>query len=223
MSTETAKHSIAKAEEEKILLLRLESRGIAEVEQTDVQVRLQEIWRDRREEVTIGIGRMEQHYEHILSECSTEISELEGSISHKYAAISKLQEELLVLSMRKERVAEDMEKVTAAHQEKLEILKKELADIEIKSSSYSIVRAKKVEESSLPESERSEIESELECPVCLEISRPPIYQCPEGHLICSACKPLLKACCLCETKFTDPPIRCRFAEKLASRYFKEEE
>ena len=46
MSTETAKPSIAKAEEEKILLLRLESRGIAEVEQTDVQVRLQEIWRE---------------------------------------------------------------------------------------------------------------------------------------------------------------------------------
>ena len=223
MSTETAKPSIAKEEEEKILLLRLGSRGIAEVEQTDVQVRLQEIWRDRREEVTIGIGRMEQHYEHILSECSTEISELEGSISHKYAAIAKLQEELLVLSMRKDRVAEDMEKVTEAHQEKLEILKKELADIDIKSSTYSIVRNKKVEESSLPESERNEIESELECPVCLEISRPPIYQCPEGHLICSSCKPLLKACSLCEAKFTDPPIRCRFAEKLATRYFKDEE
>ena len=93
------------------MLLRLNSRGIGEVEQTDVQVRLQEIWRDRREEVTIGIGRMEQHYEHILSECSTEISELEGSIGHKYEAISKLQEELLVLSIRKDRVSLDMEKV----------------------------------------------------------------------------------------------------------------
>ena len=93
------------------MLLRLSSRGITEVEQTDVQVRLQEIWRDRKEEVMVGIGRMEQHYEHILSECSTEISELEGSIGHKYAAIAKLQEELLVLSMRKDRVTEDMEKV----------------------------------------------------------------------------------------------------------------
>ena len=64
--------------------------------------------------------------------------------------------------------------------------------MEIKSSTYSVIRPKKVEESSLPESERSEIESELECPVCFEISRPPIYQCPEGHIICSACKPLLK-------------------------------
>jgi len=203
--------------------LRLNSRGIGEVEQTDVQVRLQEIWRDRKEEVTIGIGRMEAHYEHILSECSTEISELEGSIGNKYAAIAKMQEELLVLSMRKDRVTNDMEQVTSIHQEKLEVLKKELSDLDIKCSTYSVIRPKKVEESSLPESERSEIESELECPVCLEISRPPIYQCPEGHLICSACKPLLKACCQCDSKYTDPPIRCRFAEKLAARYFKDED
>jgi len=223
VSSEVAKPSTAKEEEEKILLLRLSSRGIAEVEQTDVQVRLQEIWRDRREEVNIGIGRVEQHYEHILNECSTEISELEGSINHKYEAIAKLQEELLVLSMRKERVASDMDKVTAAHQEKLEVMKTEISELDNKSSSYSVIRCKKVEESSLPEDERSEVESELECPVCLEISRPPIYQCPEGHIICSACKPLLKACCLCEKNYTEPAIRCRFAEKLAAKYFKDED
>ena len=118
--------SQAKAEEEKILLLRLSSRGLGEVEQTDVLVRLQEVWRDRREELTLGLGRVEQvkihtngcplksasiltskvclciylvflafsnqircnglhlqHYEHILSEASTEIGELEGSINNK--------------------------------------------------------------------------------------------------------------------------------------------
>jgi len=220
VSSGVAKPSIAKEEEEKILLLRLSSRGIGDVEQTDVQVRLQEIWRDRKEEVNIGIGRVEQHYEHILNESSTEISELEGSINHKYEAIVKLQEEVLILTMRKERVAADMDKVTEAHQAKLDELKAEVTELETKSSSYSVIRGKKEEESSLPEDERSEVESELECPVCLQISRPPIYQCPEGHIVCSACKPLLKACCLCETKYTDPPIRCRFAEKLAAKYFK---
>ena len=29
------------------------------------------------------------------------------------------------------------------------------------------------------------MEADLECPVCYELSRPPIYQCPEGHIICS--------------------------------------
>ena len=56
----------------------------------------------------------------------------------------------------------------------------------------------------------------------LEISRPPIYQCGEGHIVCSTCKPLLKTCCLCESKYSEPPIRCRFAEKLAAKYFKED-
>ena len=32
-----------------------------------------------------------------------------------------------------------------------------------------------------------------------------------------------QACCQCDAKYTDPPIRCRFAEKLAARYFKDED
>merc|ERR1712025_226436 len=221
VSKDVAKSSTAKEEEEKILLLRLGSRGIGEVEQTDIQVRLQEIWRDRKEEVTVGVGRVEQHYEHLLGETSTEIAELESSINNKHQAISRMQEELLVLTMRKDRLQEDMEKVTASHQEKLEELKSEITALETKMSSYSVLRPKAQEESALPESERSQVEAELECPVCLEISRPPIYQSGEGHIICSACKPLLKTCCQCKNPYSDPPIRCRFAEKLAAKYFKD--
>jgi len=225
VATEVAKQSTAKEEEEKILLLRLSFRGITDVEQTDLQVRLQEIWRDRREELSVGLGRVEQHYEHLLSESSTEISEIEGSIGHKYAAISKLQEEMLILQMRKDRLTKDIEEVTSAHQVKLEQLRSELNEVEKKSSAHCVIRSKVEcpEESSLPEDERSEVEAELECPVCLEISRPPIYQCPEGHLVCSACKPLLKTCPQCDSRYTDPPIRCRFAEKLAAKYFKKDD
>ena len=69
--------------------------------------------------------------------------------------------------------------------------------------------------------ELREVERELECPVCIEVSRPPIYQCEEGHIICSSCKPLLKVCPHnCGQKYSEPAIRCRFAEKLADRYFK---
>jgi len=220
--------SMARKEEEKILLLRLDSRGISEVEQTDVLVRLQEIWRDRKEEVQQGQSRLEQEYEHLLSESSTEISELEGSIRGKQATIAKLQEELLVLSLKKEKVAEDMEKVTSAHHLKLEQLKKEVDDLDQRCSEFSVVKRKGEKQGTvqgechLPDEERSEMESELECPVCLEISRPPIYQCGEGHIICSTCKPLLKTCCQCEARYSDPPIRCRFAEKLAAKYFKDD-
>jgi len=225
VSSDIPPPSAARAEEEKILLLRLGSRGIKEVEQTDVQVRLQEIWRDRREEVDRGVSRLEQEYEHLLSESSTEIYELEGSIRGKQNTISKLQEEILILTLKKEKVAKDMDKVTTAHHLRLEELNAEIAALEKRSSEFSVVKRKSDRdgECSLPEDERSEIESELECPVCFEISRPPIYQCGEGHIICSACKPLLKTCCQCESRFSDPPIRCRFAEKLAAKYFKGED
>ena len=56
-----------------------------------MQVRLQEIWRDRTEEVSKAVARLEQEYEHLLAESSTEISEMEGSIRGKQAAIAKLQ------------------------------------------------------------------------------------------------------------------------------------
>ncbi len=48
---------------------------------------------------------------------------------------------------------------------------------------------------------------ELECPVCMDISRPPIYQCEEGHIICSSCKPLLTNCPHCSKKYSNPVIR----------------
>ena len=54
------------------------------------------------------------------------------------------------------------------HQEKLKELQDEIVGLETRSSEYSVVTKKSKEgESSLPEDERSEIESELECPVCL--------------------------------------------------------
>merc|ERR1719319_1703683 len=114
--------------------------------------------------------------------------------------------------------------VNSAHEARLEELRTEINEVERKSSEHCVVRCQTVvQESSLPEDERSEVEADLECPVCYELSRPPIYQCPEGHIICSACKPLLKACPQCDLKYTDPPIRCRFAEKLSVKYFREDE
>nr|GEW99952.1 E3 ubiquitin-protein ligase SINAT2 [Tanacetum cinerariifolium] len=35
----------------------------------------------------------------------------------------------------------------------------------------------------------------LECPVCTTIMSPPIYQCPNGHTLCSICKFQVKSCC----------------------------
>jgi len=68
------------------------------------------------------------------------------------------------------------------------------------------------------------IESELECPICFEMSRPPIYQCPEGHIICNECRPRVSRCPVCRFEFTGlPNIRNRYVERLSLAFFEEDE
>merc|ERR1711962_301970 len=73
-----------------------------------------------------------------------------------------------------------------------------------------------------PTQESLDLKSELECPICFDISRPPIYQCPEGHIICSQCRPKVTRCPVCRFVFQGmPDIRNRYIERLAIKYFKE--
>ena len=37
-------------------------------------------------------------------------------------------------------------------------------------------------------------ESDLECPVCMEVSTSPIFSCDEQHIICSDCRPKVSIC-----------------------------
>lgn len=43
----------------------------------------------------------------------------------------------------------------------------------------------------------SKVSKELECPVCMEIVVPPVRQCVNGHVTCSACAETLANCSLC--------------------------
>ena len=45
---------------------RLSSETLAEVEQKDIYVRLQEIFRDRKVALDQSLANIEQHYEHIV-------------------------------------------------------------------------------------------------------------------------------------------------------------
>jgi len=53
----------------------------------------------------------------------------------------------------------------------------------------------------------------LECSVCCEAMIPPIFQCKEGHTLCSECKNRVKQCPACRCDTID--IRCRALEKVA--------
>lgn len=42
-----------------------------------------------------------------------------------------------------------------------------------------------------------ELAALFECPVCFEITLPPIMQCQVGHLVCASCRPKLSCCPTC--------------------------
>ncbi len=56
----------------------------------------------------------------------------------------------------------------------------------------------------------------LECPICMDVAdRPPIYQCPEGHLLCEECNSRVVDCPQCGHALMNS--RNRTAEELAAR------
>jgi len=54
----------------------------------------------------------------------------------------------------------------------------------------------------------------LECPVCIELPKTPVYQCSNGHLICNSCHPKVKNCPMCRVYLNQhKPLRNLTAEQ----------
>ena len=47
-------------------------------------------------------------------------------------------------------------------------------------------------------------EEDLTCPICLETAKPPIFMCPNSHIICDACAPKVQTCPQCREKLPSP-------------------
>lgn len=61
----------------------------------------------------------------------------------------------------------------------------------------------------------SSLDNVLDCPVCSALVMPPIYQCPNGHLLCSSCREKVTDCPTCRAPMGC--IRNLAAEKLAKK------
>ena len=62
-----------------------------------------------------------------------------------------------------------------------------------------------------------ELKDYFECPVCLSVPRrPPIWQCDQGHMICSLCRPQVRACPTCRGRYSSEQ-RLYFAERLLEK------
>ncbi|KAJ3657232.1 hypothetical protein Zmor_016247 [Zophobas morio] len=60
----------------------------------------------------------------------------------------------------------------------------------------------------------SEITKQLECPICKDIMRQPIFQCPAGHSICQSCLRKVCQCPTCRKDFPQENIRNFLVETL---------
>lgn len=59
-----------------------------------------------------------------------------------------------------------------------------------------------------------ELRKSLECPVCFHTPKAgPLYQCKNGHILCSGCSDKVKQCPECRADLPDDRIRSLFAEK----------
>ena len=64
----------------------------------------------------------------------------------------------------------------------------------------------------------SNITTELECPVCVSVKFGPIYQCSQGHIICSECQNRdIRECPQCKERFKKPLARNRLAEAIIEK------
>ena len=59
----------------------------------------------------------------------------------------------------------------------------------------------------------SKKEEELDCPMCLETARVPIYMCSEQHIICSCSADKVAKCPQCREELARPLKRHRYAER----------
>ena len=85
--------------------------------------------------------------------------------------------------------------VNESHSERVTALNCSISKIESKMSDFAVIVVQssasltatsasfELELSVARAEELKELERELECPVCMDISKPPIYQCEEGHII----------------------------------------
>lgn len=97
-------------------IIRLKSSELAEVDRKDVQVRLQELFHEKKNILEGSLRSIEGTYEHILQETSTELTELETSINNKAEMVQRLQDEILSMTVRKELLSKAMEQINENHQ-----------------------------------------------------------------------------------------------------------
>jgi len=125
--------------------------------------------------------------------------------------VQKREERRAMVSDRQlvQRSREEEEKRLEGRVEEIKLLIKE---VEQKMSDLPTAPVHSQEMLNILENQITAKRRELECPVCLEESTPPIYTCAAQHLVCGKCRPSLKECGVCRVPYQEM-MRHRYAER----------
>jgi len=91
--------------------------------------------------------------------------------------------------------------------ERVEELERRMASIQVAPGSLELQQLQQLERRIATKLE------ELECPVCFTTCSPPIYTCPNQHLVCSTCRPQLTTCPECRVTYGGQMRVHRYAER----------
>ena len=154
------------------------------------------------------IEELKQENEELQDICQSHVKVIEKFEKKKHKLEKFIDSEMDRFREEKNKIDEDIEQLRLKRDEAIE--RKIQPPPKIFSDISKIDKLMSFLEKSISAKER-----ELECPLCLEVSSPPIFMCPESHLICSRCRPKLEKCPECRVKYKGAPKIHRYAEKAA--------
>ena len=128
-------------------------------------------------------------------ESKTSVSSTASRFSYKkdelVAGIKNKDEKLNRMSEKKKRLETFIEEKVSESKAARSLLEKEMEEIKATIEAQKKVKRLKPENLKLLEYIDKQIEAKekkLECPVCLEVAKAPIFRCDELHIICSDCR-----------------------------------
>lgn len=163
---------------------------------------------DRIQKLKKKVADREQKVVEITGDIKTFTAEMNEGVE----IVAKLEEHKRELEARMEKELYELNKGVKDLEDKLSVIDKN-ADKEIENYLPEPEESKEDKMIGFLDRSISAKERELECPACLEIPTAPVFMCPDSHLICQNCRPMLSRCPMCRIPYTGPARRHRFAEQ----------
>ena len=173
---------------------------------------------DQIKDIIENISMVEQRLSLEKKEKCENNQQIEKLIERNKELSQKTEENMLLLSKLQEKYSE-LKEYTEIKVFNLRILTKfkKMKKMSVKAENDAKIRERGLNIKLLEflQDSLEEKDQELECPVCFESAKIPIFMCMDSHLICGSCQPKLKTCPECRKNYPDPPKRHRYAEKIA--------